>query len=375
MKFDPAIIAKVKAGVNIIDLISPKVKLKKTGRNWVGLCPFHAEKDGSFTVCEEKQIYHCFGCGVGGDVIGWLVRFEGIAFPAAVRRLAEMGGVTLPASQSGDRKTGYRVRRGPRPPRRKTSSELLRPRTPAPPAGERWISKASAFVGDAHDDLVADDRVLRWFRRRGIKIRTVRRHFLGVFKGDAGKDRFRPRQSWGLPPERRPDGRLKRLWLPRGVVIPHFDADGRLVRIRIRRNDRRLKYYVIPGSGTDTWAVLSGKPGIAVVESELDAMLIHQEAGDLVDVIALGSSATRPDHRTYHALGQAACILMIPDIDRAGLMAARFWATNFEKAVIYPVPLGKDPGDAFAAGVDIRAWIRAGLPPGWRVGRSLLGRE
>ena len=78
------------------DLISGYVSLKKTGKNWLGLCPFHSEKTPSFNVNTEKQIFHCFGCGVGGDVFKFVELQEGLNFPEAVKTLAARAGITLP---------------------------------------------------------------------------------------------------------------------------------------------------------------------------------------------------------------------------------------------------------------------------------------
>jgi DNA primase len=81
------------------DLVSGYVTLRKTGKNYLGLCPFHAEKTPSFNVSPDKQIFHCFGCGVGGDVFKFLELQEGLNFPDAVRKLAGRAGISLPESR------------------------------------------------------------------------------------------------------------------------------------------------------------------------------------------------------------------------------------------------------------------------------------
>jgi len=85
---------------SIVDVVSQYVTLKKTGKNFVGLCPFHSEKTPSFTVSEEKEIFHCFGCGAGGNVFSFLMKIEGRSFPEIVRDLAEKEGVELPDGKS-----------------------------------------------------------------------------------------------------------------------------------------------------------------------------------------------------------------------------------------------------------------------------------
>ncbi|MFO7765299.1 MAG: DNA primase [Pelovirga sp.] len=88
-------IEQVRDRTDIIELISQYVNLKTSGRNRMGLCPFHAEKTPSFSVNAERQFYHCFGCGASGDVFSFLMQSEGLNFPDAVRRLAERAGVDL----------------------------------------------------------------------------------------------------------------------------------------------------------------------------------------------------------------------------------------------------------------------------------------
>lgn len=85
----------IKSKINIIDLIQEYVPLKKLGRNFKGLCPFHNEKTPSFVVSPERQIWHCFGCQLGGDIFGFLMKIENIEFPEALRILAKRAGVTL----------------------------------------------------------------------------------------------------------------------------------------------------------------------------------------------------------------------------------------------------------------------------------------
>jgi len=103
--YSAAVLDDIRAGVDIVDFIGRFVNLKKAGVNWKGLCPFHGEKTPSFMVNPKKGIFHCFGCGVGGDVFGFLMRQDRLSFPEAVRALAKMAGVPLPeerGAQPGD---------------------------------------------------------------------------------------------------------------------------------------------------------------------------------------------------------------------------------------------------------------------------------
>src|SRR5258708_36476895 len=87
---------RVKQQADIVRVIGEYVRLKKSGQNFTGLCPFHAEKTSSFAVHPTKQIYHCFGCGVGGDVFKFVMEMEKCAFSEAIRIGAEKCGVDVP---------------------------------------------------------------------------------------------------------------------------------------------------------------------------------------------------------------------------------------------------------------------------------------
>jgi len=93
------IIDQVRQASSIVEIASQYTTLKHRGRKWVGLCPFHTEKTPSFTVDEDKQLYHCFGCGVGGDVFSLVMERENLTFPEALKSLAERYHVALPAQQ------------------------------------------------------------------------------------------------------------------------------------------------------------------------------------------------------------------------------------------------------------------------------------
>ena len=92
-------IAEIRNRTDIIDIVSDSVLLKKAGRNFVGLCPFHSEKAPSFTVSPEKQMFYCFGCGEGGNAFRFLMKNEGLSFPEAVKRLARRYGIEIPTER------------------------------------------------------------------------------------------------------------------------------------------------------------------------------------------------------------------------------------------------------------------------------------
>src|SRR5262245_61935366 len=90
------IIDEVRLASDVVAVVSDYVTLKKSGRNFFGLCPFHPEKSPSFSVNPDKQIFHCFGCGAGGNVYTFMQRQQNVSFPEAVRLLAKRAGIAIP---------------------------------------------------------------------------------------------------------------------------------------------------------------------------------------------------------------------------------------------------------------------------------------
>lgn len=371
----PEKISEIKTATDIVEVIGDRVSLKKNGADHFGLCPFHTEKTASFSVSPAKQMFYCFGCGVGGDVIEFLLK-TGMSFTDAIRSLADKAGISLPAGKIYNSANIYHT---PRPPVNKTDSVIPVPEgrlLPDVPEGvidiNLWREKAAKLIDWAHGLLLENDSVRRWLLKRGIKKKTIIKFKLGWNPGKDGKDLWRPRESWGLETILKTNKQKKKLWIPGGLVIPKLAGDT-VERIRIRRPEGELRYYILPGSSMTTLAIRADARAVVVVESELDAMLLDQEAEDLTGVVALGSSSTTPDRETVSGLIKSSIILLSLDYDQAGFKASGWWQDSFPQVVRWPVPVGGDPGEAYQAGVDLRKWIIAGLPPGWRIGQSLLG--
>jgi len=89
-------IEEIRMAVDIVDYVGQFVQLRKVGKNYVGLCPFHTEKTPSFTISPDKQLYHCFGCGAGGNIFNFVMQFEKVSFFEAVKKIAEYAGIELP---------------------------------------------------------------------------------------------------------------------------------------------------------------------------------------------------------------------------------------------------------------------------------------
>jgi len=250
---------------------------------------------------------------------------------------------------------------------------MWKPEPPQGPPPEAWREKARKFVNWAFENLMALDPhegIKGWLLKRGINEYVIKHFGLGWNPGQNGKDMFRPRESWGLPTEMK-DGRPKKLWIPRGLVIPLLSDDNpfQIHRIRIRRESGDPRYYVLPGSSMN--CLVEAPPGVrayTIIESELDAMMIHHMANQgetIIGVVGLGNSSRKPDAVTAVKLRDAAVILNALDYDKAGADHGEWWTEHFPRTIRWPVPLGKDPGEAFEQGVNIREWVKGGLPKGW----------
>lgn len=343
---------------------------KKTATEWAGPCPDCGGDDRFLVWTGPKDAWYCRGCEASGDAVSFLRRFCGRSCPDAHRELGvRCESLHCPAAE----RCAARVGDGPRPPR---PVRPLVPPAPAPAAApfvpasaaapaELWRARAAKLVAHAHEQLLANAEQLAWLAGRGLPRAAVECYRLGWL----GADAYRPRAAWGLPESLRADGKPKKLWLPAGLVIPFLDAEGMPTRLRIRRRDvepGQPRYYWVPGSGDDVpvlEAAGQGPKAYVVVESDLDAFLVHWAAGDLVGAIPLGSCSTRPKEAAAAALQAAKALLVALDADEAGARATAWWTQHYPRARRWPVPAGKDPGEYAQGGGDVRAWVLAGLPP------------
>ena len=102
MYYPEEIVEEVRQRTDIVDLIGTYVHLQKKGANYMGLCPFHNEKSPSFSVSPSRQIYHCFGCGAGGNAFSFVMNYENYTFVETLKFLAERAGVHLPEIESSE---------------------------------------------------------------------------------------------------------------------------------------------------------------------------------------------------------------------------------------------------------------------------------
>ena len=295
--------------------------------------------DDRFRCWPETGKWWCRSSRKSGDLPGYLMTFHNMKYPDACEQL-----------QIEPKKTRARA---DKPAEQKKTWEPK----PADPPSTNWQKKTEAFIKWTVSQLWEPENkpAVDYLMGRGLNAETIRKSNLGWNP----KAFFLDRKAWDLP-EKLKNNRPVKLWLPRGWVLPVYQRD-RLSRIKIRRPDGELKpndqkYIHIPG-GEPVSMALGSKPVVVVVEAELDALLIDQEAGGLVASVALGSANIRPDARTTKILKAASHIILALDADKAGARESwRFWADTFPNASRWPVPGGKDATEAYQAGVDLQAW-------------------
>ncbi|HHZ76112.1 MAG TPA: DNA primase, partial [Rhodospirillales bacterium] len=108
MAFSPQFLDQIKDQIELVSVIGRRVNLKKKGREYLGICPFHNEKTASFTVNEDKGFFHCFGCGEHGSIFDFLMKIDTLTFPEAVERLANEAGLDMPSeTQENGKRSEY----------------------------------------------------------------------------------------------------------------------------------------------------------------------------------------------------------------------------------------------------------------------------
>lgn len=336
-------ISEVRQAADIVDIVSESVTLKKAGKNLLGLCPFHSEKTPSFTVSPDKQIFHCFGCGTGGNVFSFLMKHQGLTFPEAVRSLAGRYGIDLPQPEAT-------------PGQRRAMSER-----------ERMLAvnrEAMAFFRQCLAREGPGRKAREYLSRRGISAETVERFDLGY--APPGWDNLlrhlHSRQTSpilaeqaGLAVARRDrPGHYDRF--RDRIVFPIRDANGRVVGFGGRvMGDGMPKYLNSPETpvynkgrllyGLDrAKAACRRERQVFVVEGYFDAIALCQ-AGVENAVATLGTALTADHVRLLK--GYVGRVALVFDSDAAGVKAAERSLPLFDEAgldaSVLVLPQGEDP--------------------------------
>jgi DNA primase len=329
------------------DRIEPKKAAGTYGGEYASPCPGCGGSDRFRSWPEQRDggRWWCRRCEKSGDLIQYLRDIRSLSYWKALEVLG---------MQHNDRKSmARRVSRG---------GTLFQPK-PATIPPDAWLKNAKDFVTWAESNLMAEagEEVRKWLKEeRGLTEETAK----AVHLGWNSQDWYPSRGGWGLPEELKENGNPKRLSLPTGLVIPKI-ANGEVLRVRIRRAVpyQGSRYHTLPGSDIRPLVIPGGDGKVVmVVESDLDAILIHQEGGDLATTIALGSAQLRPDQAAMEVLKRSTCILLALDADQAGAKEAwGWWKDHLQQARRWPPIKGKDITEMFLAGVSVREWIQKGV--------------
>lgn len=230
------VIDNVRSAVNIVDVVSRYVQLRKAGKNLFGICPFHDEKTPSFSVSEDKQIFHCFSCGRGGNVFKFLMDLEKISFPEAVRRVAEFGNVPLDDKY---------VKKSPKSAYSAAQSEMI-----------GLYEKAAELYHHVLVNTQLGENALAYLKKRGITEADLQDFDLGFAPADQDlllsflKEQQidqKQMQDSGLFIETA-DGSLKDRFFNR-IMFPIKDNNGKIVAFSGRslvKDDQHPKYLNSP---------------------------------------------------------------------------------------------------------------------------------
>lgn len=231
------------------------------------------------------------------------------------------------------------------------TNEPFIPKEPGPTPNRAWRIKSEAILFSAHKYLLSSKGAAQreYLNNRGINLQSIKSHRLGYIPSPLTYDP----SSFGFDQ----DTDHNTIWFPQGIIIPFFYKNI-LIRLRIRQNEplNKSRYILVAGSSTVPMLIGNKNKPFMIVESELDAILAHQEAGDVINTISLGNAQARPDKILAKKLKQSKLIISL-DNDQAGITETKWWLRNFPKSKNYP-PTKKDLGEMFLANINIYAWVK-----------------
>jgi len=329
------VLEDIKERIDIVDFIEGYVQLKKSGQNWKGLCPFHTEKTPSFMVSQAKQIYHCFGCGAGGDVIAFLVNYERMSFPEALQVLAEKAGVKLPVFGQ-DKKAvekSQQIRNALIHAAEFYSRELRESKSASAYIKKRGITDESMSLFRLGYAPAGWSNLLKHLRQAGYNDAVIREAGLAV-AGDKGLyDMFRER-----------------------IIFPIMGTNGNVIAFGGRAMDDSLPKYInspetpVFKKSDTLYGLFTAREAIRqkdyalLVEGYMDVIICHQY-GFKNGVAPLGTSLTSGHLLKLRKLTKE--VVVIFDGDAAGIAAAKralpLLAQNDFHAKILILPDKEDP--------------------------------
>ncbi len=326
--------------IDIEDVVSPYVNLRRRGRLLIGLCPFHNEKTPSFTVYPDTQSFYCFGCGVGGEIVTFIRRIENLDFAEAVKTLAERAGMTMPEDGfdmtisklrmdifSANREAAKYYHSVLAEPQGKKAYDYLIERGFTPETIRRF------GLGFAPGTWTA---LIEHMRKKGYSQQLLQQANLAV--KSSGRSGFR-------------DNFVNRLMIPiidlRGNVIAF---GGRVLddtKPKYINTSDTLVYKKSSGVFGLNFAKRSGKDNLIIVEGYLDVMALHQ-AGFTNAIACLGTALTKEQAQLISRYTQEA--VLVYDADEAGRAATekalKIFAATDIKVRVMRLSEGKDPDEA-----------------------------
>jgi DNA primase len=340
--YSDGVLDEVRSAVNIVSVVSEYVALKKRGRNYVARCPFHNEKTPSFNVSEEKQIFMCFGCSVGGDVFKFVMQIEHLSFPEAVRFIAERHGIALPEATS------------PVPASISSGTDVLRK------AMADAVSMYQRCLLETDEGVPA----LKYLQERGVAQETIERFHLGYSPagGDALIQWMKTKgvavqvlEECGLVKHAEDGSRVYDTFRGR-IMFPINDIQGRTIAFGARAmNDRPPKYLNSPetrlyNKSRNLYGLSFSKEAIKaedraiLVEGYMDFVIPFQYGIENL-VASLGTSLTPQQVELLGRYTQE--VVVSYDPDSAGLAATQrsldlFLEGDFRVKVLR-LPAGQDP--------------------------------
>src|SRR6476661_7243201 len=345
----PDSLERVKQTADIVEVISAHTDLRRQGARWVGLCPFHEERTPSFSVDASEKLYHCFGCGVGGDTIKFVEEKEGLSFADAVELLADRYGVDLEREKEDPRAEAKRAQR-------RRLEELL----------DRTSVFYASFLWDADEAGKARD----YMAERGLGEEVLRAFGVGyapsawdqvLLRGQRAGFKVDELRGVGLAPRGRGGGEYDRF--RSRIMFPVRDRRGRALGFggRAMRSDQGAKYVNTAETdffhksrmlyGIDRAKSAIAKAGRAVVvEGYTDVLALHQ-TGIEEAIGVMGTAITEDQVATLSGMVEE--VVLALDADSAGqeamLRAQRVAAGRKMRIRVAAMPAGEDPAEMIAA--------------------------